>query len=111
MTLAAVNCRTVLPTISLTGLQLPDRWYLDFICHRQPNHTKPYLYGIQALSGQNVTVYILSSGVCYSAWYNTRTRWLVGNEGVDYVGHGSGIALLLGGYRCGGGDIGWDYHS
>jgi len=101
MTLAAVNCRTISPTVSLTGLQLPDRWYLDFICRRQPNHTKPYLYGIQALSGQNVTVYILSSGVCHSAWYNTRIRWLVGDEGVDYVGHGSGIALLLGGYRFG----------
>lgn len=101
MTLVAAHFSTRLPTISLTGLQLPDRWYLDFICHRQPEHTKPYLYGIQALSGQNVTVYILSSGICHSSWYDTRTRWLVGAEGVDYVGYGSNMALLVGGYRFG----------
>ena len=66
MTLAVINAKTTTPQFSGNLIQLPDRWYLDFLCRRTLPQTQPYLFGTQALNGADVTVYVLASGICSS---------------------------------------------
>lgn len=101
MTLAVMSAKTTTPQFSGNLIQLPDRWYLDFLCRRTLPPTQPYLFGTQALNGADVTIYVLASGICSSKFFGNRVRYLLGDAGVDSLGYGSAMAFVLGGYGHG----------
>lgn len=80
---------------ALGGLHA-DRWYLDFICRRDPTNHNPKLYGSFGLTGKDVTVFVISSGIKNSSHFTGRLSWLLGTQDFDWNGHGTGMAFLLG---------------
>lgn len=101
MTQAFIRSTLSPPTFKAIGANLPDRWYLDFICRRDVTKTTPYRQGSLALTGKGVTIYILSTGVCNSSFFGGRLSWLLGNSNEDLVGDGTGLAFILGARKYG----------
>lgn len=101
MTQAFIRSTLSSSTFKAIGANLPDRWYLDFICRRDVTHTTPHRQGSLALTGQAVTVYILSTGVRNSSFFGNRLSWLLGDSNEDLVGDGTGVAFILGANKYG----------
>lgn len=95
-TFGFINSILTPPTFRALGGLHADRWYLDFICRRDPTHHNPKLYGSFGLTGKDVTVFIISSGIKNSTHFTGRLSWLLGTPNVDVNGHGTGMAFLLG---------------
>lgn len=96
MTLSIIHGQLADATLRSIALDTADRWYLDTICRRNLTHTTPKVGGSFALTGADVTIYLISTGVCDSPCFYGRLSWLLGDVGVDVVGTGTNMAFLLG---------------
>lgn len=101
VTLAIINPITSPPRFSSLGALLPDRWALDFISRRDVTKRSPSLYGALALTGRGVTIYVLSSGVHNSPYFDNRLTSRLGVLGLDTTGHGTSMACVAAARRYG----------